>query len=492
MTGREAFYKTIQKIHHLEGIKALLDWDSQVYMPDAGASVKADHLELVSVLLHKEVTHPDLEREAEALLVATPVSDHPDHINAKTLLKTITREKKLSEDFVAKRSKLHTETFHLWQKAKQEKNYSLVKNNLIKIFATAQEEAHLVGFQEHMYDALLDQYEPGGRVSWVRPLLETLAASLRDLLQSYDLQQPKAPVADFSLSLHDQHALGVHLMEAFGLPRSASRLDVSSHPFCTTIGHDDVRITTRFQEQDFLYGLGSILHELGHALYEYHLPQTYRGSACGSVFSLGMHESQSRFIENCVGRSHEFAVYLARYVQDTFKKAVSAEAIYQRQNQVARSLIRVDADEVTYSLHIVIRMLLEIDLMSGALSCDALPEAWNALYQNYLGITPRHDAEGILQDVHWYSGAIGYFPTYALGNVFDGVILNVIKKSLPDFARNIEQGNFLPTTNWLKEHIHVQASRLESRAMIASLQGGTEVTAQPFILYIQDKLQQAV
>jgi carboxypeptidase Taq len=130
--------------------------------------------------------------------------------------------------------------------------------------------------------------------------------------------------------------------------------------------------------------------------------------------------------------------------------------------------------------------------MSGALSCDALPEAWNALYQNYLGITPRHDAEGILQDVHWYSGAIGYFPTYALGNVFDGVILNVIKKSLPDFARNIEQGNFLPTTNWLKEHIHVQASRLESRAMIASLQGGTEVTAQPFILYIQDKLQQAV
>jgi carboxypeptidase Taq len=205
-----------------------------------------------------------------------------------------------------------------------------------------------------------------------------------------------------------------------------------------------------------------------------------------------MHESQSRFIENCVGRSHEFAVYLARYVQDTFKKAVSAEAIYQRQNQVARSLIRVDADEVTYSLHIVIRMLLEIDLMSGALSCDALPEAWNALYQNYLGITPRHDAEGILQDVHWYSGAIGYFPTYALGNVFDGVILNVIKKSLPDFARNIEQGNFLPITNWLKEHIHVQASRLESRAMIASLQGGTEVTAQPFILYIQDKLQQAV
>jgi carboxypeptidase Taq len=488
MTSTDKFYSSIKKIHHLEGIKALLDWDSQVYMPVDGATVKGDQIELVSVLLHQEVTDPKLQNESQTILDSVTDTSHPDYINAKALLKTITREKKLSADFVAKRSKLHTETFHLWQKAKKENNYNLVKNNLAKVFETAREEAQLVGYQEHLYDALLDQYEPGGRVSWVRPLLEELGESLSVIIKDFAQKKNQVQSCDLSLSLTDQHALGCIIMEAFGLPKSASRLDVSSHPFCTTIGSGDVRITTRFKEEDFLYGLGSILHELGHALYEYNLPNEFRGTACGSVFSLGMHESQSRLIENCIGRSKSFAEFLSTTLKNRFKKQVSSDSIYQRQNTVTPSLIRVDADEVSYSLHIVIRMLLEIDLLSGSVSFEDLPEAWNNAYEKYLGIKPKNYSEGLLQDVHWYSGAIGYFPTYALGNIFDGVILSQMKKDFPSFDQQVQVGDFLPLTKWLKEKIHSKASRQESRQQIAELQSSETLSADLFLNYLREKL----
>ena len=485
------YYQTIHDIHQLDGIRALLDWDQQVYMPEAGALTKANQLEYVAVLMHQKMTDAQFEKNARRLLEESATNtSSPDFINAANSIKQIEREKKLSAEFVAQKTRLHSQTFQLWQKAKSENSFSLVQKNLAQVFDLAKQEAHFVGFSENVYDALLDQYEPDGRVAWVEPLLVSLADELKVFLARRKLaadaaSKVAAPLV--AMPIHVQKKLCEHLMVAFGLPASASRLDISSHPFCTTIGHDDVRITSRFRSEDFLYGLGSLLHELGHALYEYHLPQNFRGAACGSVYSLGMHESQSRFIENCIGRSVGFSQYLSGVCRDQFATEVSAALIYAQQNHVAPSLIRVDADEVTYLLHIVIRMLLEIDLLNGDLPIADLPAAWNDLYQKYLSIAPKTDQEGILQDVHWYSGAIGYFPTYALGNIYDGLLLDAIKIQLPDFDDLVQQGNFQPITNWLRMNVHEHASRQTSRVLMQSITG-KDLSSEPFVRYIAGKL----
>ena len=489
--GAAEYYALIHECNQLEGIRALLDWDQQTYMPSAGAETKANQLEYVAVLMHQKMTGAAFEKVTRDLLEKSAAdTDSADCINARFSLKQIEREKKLSSEFVAEKTRLQSETFQLWQKAKTENNFPLVQPHLARLFEITRKEADLVGYQEHVYDALLDQYEPDGRISWVKPLLVSLAEELKKLLAGrFDAASEKikkAPAAA-AMPIEMQKKLCEHLMVAFGLPTAASRLDVSSHPFCTTIGHDDMRITSRFREDDFLYGLGSLLHELGHALYEYHLPKPYRGTACGSVYSLGMHESQSRLIENCVGRSKSFAEYLAKTCKDRCKQDISAEEIYKSQNFISSSLIRVDADEVTYSLHIVIRMLLEIDLLTCVLPVKDLPEAWKELYCTYLDIVPTTDTQGVLQDVHWFSGAIGYFPTYALGNVYDGMLLQTLKGDLPNFDSIIQSGEFAPISTWLKANVHVKATQTSSRSLMKNITG-QELSSAPFVQYIAEKL----
>ena len=487
-SSTKEFYTRLKNLHHLEGVKALLDWDQQVYLPPQGAQTRGDQLEYVSVLMHQQLTDPILEKLAQEVL-ATGASEcrEEDRINARWLLRSIIREKKLPESFVAERARIASDTFNKWQEAKPKADFGSVKENLKKIVELARRESELVGYQEHPYDALLDQYEPEATVGWVKPLLVSLANDIKALLKGVS---PSDKIRKFPLAIDRQKALCEELMVAFGLPKDSSRLDLSSHPFCTTIGAGDVRITTRLKEEDFLYGLGSVLHELGHALYEYNLPNEFRGSACGSVYSLGMHESQSRFIENIIGRSKEFSEYLysrySKYAEKSIADSLSAADLYAALNQVCPSLIRVDADEVSYSLHVVIRLLLEIDLIEGSLTVDELPHRWNQLYEEYLGIVPPTDREGVLQDVHWYGGSIGYFSTYVLGNIYDGIILQKLDQALPAWKGDVKAGKFLPITNWLKESIHRHAARLAPRPFMERF-GGGEVTAQPFLEYLRGK-----
>jgi carboxypeptidase Taq len=278
----------------------------------------------------------------------------------------------------------------------------------------------------------------------------------------------------------------------FGLLENFSRLDSSSHPFCTTISSDDVRITTRFDEQDLLSAVSSTMHELGHALYERNLPKQWRGTALGEVYSLGLHESQSRIIENCIGRSKHFQEYLSKILFDFGGVKYSSEYLYNATNWVEKSFIRVDADEVTYSLHVLIRLKLEILLLNNELSVDDLPSVWNQMYSKYLNITPSSNKVGVLQDVHWYSGAFGYFSTYVLGNIYNGAMLYKLNQDIPNYLLDLENGNFSKVTSWLKSNVHDHGSKYSPRELLGRILNVRNPknyipTGNEFINYLESK-----
>lgn len=485
MQTKQIFYNFLNEIKVLDGIGALLDWDQQVSMPEAGASFRSDTLEYVATKKHSIQTSAQFFDVAHQMLNESSSSED-DQINAKETIIKLEREKKLSPEFVARKAKLTSESFVQWSSAKKENNYKKVIPYLEQIFALSQEEASLVGYKEHLYDALLDVYEKDGKVSWVLPALEEIGSELSVVIPEFEKRDFSVDAKKFFMSKHDQARLCASIVEKLGINHTTYRLDASSHPFCTTIGVGDVRITTRYDEEDFLSALLSTLHEAGHALYELGLEPQWAGTPCGSSVSLGVHESQSRFIENIVGRSKPFSNFLSKVLKDEFKKDVSSDEIYKKLNHVKRSLIRVESDEVTYSLHVLIRTLCEISLLDGKVSVKDLPEYWSSLYKKYLGIEPKSDQEGVLQDVHWYSGAVGYFPTYVLGNVYSGMFRKTIYNEIPEADILIEKGEFQPIVQFLKKNIHVRGSRFTPRNLIESVTGG-KISGAPFLEYIRGK-----
>jgi carboxypeptidase Taq len=270
---------------------------------------------------------------------------------------------------------------------------------------------------------------------------------------------------------------------------NSGRLDKAHHPFESSLGPKDIRITTRYFRDNYLSSLFSTMHEAGHALYEQGLPEKYKGTPLGNSISLGIHESQSRFWENIIGRSREFAHYLADLLPEYLPAElaqISEQDIWKQTNWVKPSLIRVEADEVTYSLHVVIRMLLEEQLITGSLKIADLPDAWAQMYKKYLDVTVPDNKDGVLQDVHWYGGSLGYFPTYALGNLFGAMMTTEIRKSIADFDNRIKTGDFKPVLAWLRTNVHEQGMRYSSVDLIKRI-SGKDISEKPFIDYIKNK-----
>lgn len=454
--------KLRKAISLIDGISALLDWDQQTYMPEGGGEWRAKQLEYIAVLRHKLLLDPELKKEAE---------NCPDKVNSEGVLREIEKASKLPLDFVAKKSKASSLAFQVWLKAKPESNFSLVAPYLEELVNLTKEEAELRGYRNDPYDALLDQYEWGGEVSWVAPLLYQLLVSVK-------ITETKR--INFPMQVAAQHELCTKIMDIIGLAPKTTRLDSSAHPFCTTIGVGDYRITTRYKEDNFFSALYSTLHEIGHCLYEAGLNPDERGLPRGEAVSLGIHESQSRFYENVIGRSREFCSFLSSLT------GIDSCDIYNEINFVNPTLIRVEADEVTYSIHIVIRFLLELALLKGELKVKDLPFAWNELYEKHLGLKPSSDREGVLQDVHWYSGAFGYFPTYVLGNIYGGMLLKKIKSDISDFHSLIANGQFLKINNWFKENIYKYGSEFKPKDLIEKVTC-EEISAKPFIQYLSSK-----
>jgi carboxypeptidase Taq len=352
-------------------------------------------------------------------------------------------------------------------------------------------EAEAVGIGDEPYDALLDEYEPGATAAEITEVFAALRDDLVPLVQAILGSGKKAPhdVLERDYPVERQRAFGEGAAKAIGFDFTAGRLDVTTHPFCSGIGPGDCRITTRYNPRHFNESFFGILHEAGHAIYEQGLAAEHFGTPLGSACSLGIHESQSRLWENLVGRSLPFWRRYTPVMHEVFGErmgSATVEQVYRQVNRVTPSLIRVEADEVTYNMHILVRFELELALLRGELSAADLPAAWNEAYRRRLGVTPPHDGDGVLQDVHWSSGAFGYFPTYTIGNLYSALLWERILADLPDVYAQIEAGEFAPLLGWLREQIHRPGYLLDGEELIKRVTG-SGLAHQPFMAYLWAK-----
>lgn len=490
--NRITFYAVLSDIYRLRCIAALLDWDQQVYMPPRGAQARAEQLEYLELLIHHKLSDPEFIRIANELYDAGDALSSEDQVNARETKRVLDRLNKLPAQFVAEKTRVCALSYTNWVKARPNDDFQSVKPFLEKILELTRKECDLVGYEAHPYDALLDNYEPGAKIAVIKPLLLDLAGQLRQLLPAMSGKFIDQSKLYGQYDINTQYQLSRRVAQDLGYDFEFGRLDKTAHPFMTTIGPMDARITTRFNENDFLNALYSTIHETGHALYELGLLPEHAGTPMGSAVSMGIHESQSRIWENIIGRSHEFCVYLNRVIGEFFPddvKNLRPDDLWKYANHIEPNLIRIDADEVTYSLHIVIRMLLEEALVAGELSVTDLPDAWSNLYEEYLGIRPTDFKNGVMQDVHWYSGSIGYFPSYALGNLYNSMMIQSAKTAIPDLYQQVERGEFSALLNWLRENVHQHGMRYRSSELIKRI-SGQELSAAPFIDYLRSKFLQ--
>jgi carboxypeptidase Taq len=379
----------------------------------------------------------------------------------------------------------------IWIEARKENDYQKFAPILGEILELKREQADAIGFADCRYDAMLDDYEPGVVTRDVEQVLNDLRTELVPLVQQIGECSGPAPtnIVDRDFPIAIQREIGRMAAEKIGFDFNRGRIDVAAHPFCTTLGPRDIRLTTRFDRKHFNGAFFGTLHEAGHGIYEQGLPEEHFGLPPGSYCSLGIHESQSRMWENLVGRSHGFWEYFYPTVQKKFADSlgnVAQDDFVAAINQCAPSLIRVEADEATYNLHIIIRFELEKSLIENQLSVNDLPEAWNQKYEQYLGIRPAGDANGVLQDVHWSAGLIGYFPTYSLGNVFASQFFAAAEKELGDLEPPFRKGDFESLKNWLNANIHQLGGRYRSYDLVKKITG-TGVDHRDLIAHLKSK-----
>jgi carboxypeptidase Taq len=456
----------IAQITWLGQTAALLEWDQQTYMPPGAAASRAEQSAVLRQFLH-ELFVSDATGRLLAQAEADTQGQDPDSDDVRTLRvvrRDYDRETKLPSELVAEIARHTALTQEVWVRARQESDFAAFAPALEKMVALTRQGAEYLGYEDHIYDALLDIYEPGAKQAGVKAMFDAMKPELVALTQA--IADSKSPVDDSLLCGHfpieKQRELTLRAVKAVGYDLERGRQDEAAHPFCTHFSRDDVRITTRFSPEHLTQALYGSLHEAGHAMYEQGSPPEYEGTALAGAVSLGVHESQSRLWENLVGRSRAFCRRFFPEIRQAFPDALGGadtEAFYRAVNKVQPSLIRVEADEVTYNLHILLRFELECDLLTGALKVSDLPDAWNAKMQAYLGVTPPDNAHGVLQDIHWSGGLIGYFPTYAIGNLLSAQLWHAAKQRLPDLDARMERGDFAPLLGWLRENVHRYARK---------------------------------
>lgn len=453
---------------------AVLGWDQEVNLPKKAHQFRGEVNALLAADLHRRFTSDkfvNLVKKLREPAVYESLSVDQQVVVRETW-KDLEKSIKIPAELVEQMAKTTTEAFAAWAEAREKSDFKLFQPYLQKVLDLCKKQAELLGYKESPYDALLDDYEPGLTASKLQSVFTPLAAELTKLIEQVkDRPQATLPKAEYSIEV--QKKLNQEIARTLGYDLGAGRIDISPHPFTTGFHATDVRITTRYKEDDFWYSLGSTIHETGHALYEQGLPAREFGTPLGEAVSLGIHESQSRIWENFVGRSAQFAHYLngvlAKYFPDN--PEFGDGQLHKYLNNVCPSLIRVDADETTYNLHIIVRFELERDLMEGRLQVADLPQAWNAKIKQYLGVEVSDDAHGVLQDVHWSHGTIGYFPTYSLGNIYSAQLFNKAIQDIPGLLEGFSEGEFKPFLDWLRQNIHKEGSRYQPEELIKKVTG---------------------
>ena len=486
MSNLQPFYDHLAELYHLDSILALLNWDLQVNLPPDAAPGRAKQIEYLSVLRHAKATDAAFYGTVKDLAARAASLGEDDAVNAREIHRTLSREARLPAEFIAEKSRAHSEAFVAWVKARPANDWNAVQPLLHRVVDLARREAELLGYEEHPYNAHLEYFEPYSRLSKIKPLLLDLGEKLTALAPQIAKQFAGLAPLQGNFPPDGQRAVLAKVIPALGLRPSISRLDVSAHPFMTSVGPKDIRITTRFHSDNFLPALYGVIHESGHGLYELQLPDRWKGTPRGSPVSMSIHESQSRLWENMVGRSREFMEFLHPLLTAAFSGVPSVGELWRHANVVQPSLIRVEADEVTYGLHIVIRMKLEEQLITGALPVADLPEAWAAEYERHLGIRPPSYTDGVMQDVHWFQGAIGYFPSYALGNLYAAMLLEDYQATQSGWAGDWRAGNYQGLLNYLDGKVHSLGMKYTSEQLIVQAMG-RELSADSFIRYLKSK-----
>ena len=477
------------KISRLAAIKATLEWDQETNLPPSGVDERSEQLALLGGMLHDLQTSPLLGPLTTRLLESTLPSDE-DRALVRLHRRDYDRASKLPKELVEREARLVGVSQPAWAQARKENDFGKFAPYLSQLVDLAREKAELLGYQDHPYDALLDEYEPGTTSAEVKAVFDGLESGVADLVRRI-AAKPQVPNA--FLTRHYprdvQEKIGRQVSGDLGFDWKAGRLDVTTHPFCTTLGPQDVRITTRYDENFFNMALYGIIHETGHALYEQGVDARLGATILGSGTSLGIHESQSRFWENFIGRSQPFVDRYFPMFQQAYPQSlgdVDAAAFYQGINLVEPSFIRVEADEVTYSLHIILRFRLEMALLEGSLKAEDVPEAWNALFTKLFGVTPPDNSQGCLQDIHWAMGGLGYFPTYTLGNLYAAQFFDTLKKALPDWESLVRRGEFAPILGWLRTNIH-RHGRVYNAGELCKRVTGEALNPQYFLNYLNTK-----
>jgi carboxypeptidase Taq len=489
----EKFRALDEKISHLTSVAGLAEWDQKVMAPKKGRNVFAK----AAGTLKTEIFKLSISQEMGNLLetLASPenaeVLDDLSKAKVRVYKEYYQKSKSIPADLFQEYSVLTGQANDAWEEARANNNYAHYLPYLEKIVDFRRKFAEIYGYEEHPYDALLDEFEPGLTVKKLDPLFAKLRESSVNLLERIQQFDKKTPneVFNQSFEVEKQKEFNRFILPIIGFDMEAGRLDETVHPFALTVNIGDVRLTTRYLEHNVRSAMFGTIHEAGHGIYEQHVNPEFEESVLQSGASFGIHESQSRFLENMVGRSKQFWNYFYPHLKSHFPKQlenVSVEEFYRAVNTVKPSFIRVEADELTYNLHIMVRYEIEKGLIGGEMEVKDLPAIWNQKMQDYLGITPSTDAEGILQDVHWSFGGIGYFPSYSLGNLYAAQILQTIQKDLPDFYNHIENGRFDLIQEWLKENIHQYGKLYTPNELIVKVTG-EELNADYLVEYLEKK-----
>ncbi len=481
MRPRAAYQELIRRAREealLASCLDVLEWDEQTVLPRGGVEHRSEQLALLAGLLHDRSTDPRIGELLDAIegsrLVADPES--PAAVNVREIRRAYERERKLPRRLVAEWARVTALAQQAWADAREAGDFERFRPWLDRVLELAREEAEAVGYAQVPYDALLEDYEPGATTATIAALFAELRRELVALLERLDPppRRPRRGVLQREFPVDRQRIFGETVAAAIGFDFERGRLDTSLHPFCTALGPADCRITARFGPREFAAGFFAVLHEVGHALYEQGLEPEHYGTPMGETASLGLHESQSRLWENLVGRSRSFWQHFFPRAREMFHEAlrgVRLDAFVAALNQVTPSCVRVEADEVTYNLHILIRFELEQALLAGDLSTRDLPDAWREAYRCTLGVTPANDVEGCLQDGHWSEGLVGYFPTYTLGNLYAAQLFGAAQAALGDLDAQFAAGDFAPLLGWLREHVHRHGQRFRPAELLERATG---------------------
>ena len=489
----------VKDIFVLQSATSVIHWDMETMMPPRAIKLRSQQLSLLSRIEHKMSTNPEIGKLLEEIM-KNPEYDRLNDVQKRNVYltkKSYDEQTKLPEELVAETAKQEAIATDVWKKAKASKDFSMFKPELEKLVDLKRKAAEILMKVKETatpYDALIDIFEPKMSSEIINKIFGELRKGLISLIEKCETspKQPDVSILKRRVPIDTQREISKKIAEFIGYDiesrEAGGRIDETEHPF-TSGYYDDVRVTTHCYEDNFASAIFSTLHECGHALYDQNLNPKWIFQPVGTACSMGFHESQSRLVENIIGRSREFWIYFLPKLKEftgNLLSDVNLDAFVHAINQVKPSKIRIEADEVTYGLHIIIRFNLEHKLFADKITVGELPEIWNQSYRDYLGVNIENDSEGVMQDTHWASGLYGYFPSYTLGNIYSGQILAAMEKNLPEWKNQIERGNFHDIKEWLIKNVHSYGDLYYPPDLIKKIVG-EELSVKPYLNYLNQK-----